>query len=268
MTTMPTIHDTWDQLDQESIKIAWKELVDHKGFELARRVVERRLAQEAAQDLGYIPKWLDGPGPSSEDVVRLLNRRFAQEQPHNITEKAVQEEALASVRLGYFFDLLPKFGFEIPHVQKWIDALLETWRQQNRNEKETPEFLWAIFYNGVADEVILNKQDALVSTNIFQKACQYLEPLRDRVALEAHKLEQTKQPSSKKIHTLKEKLAKYSPYDTVTVKEVMDHFNMSKSRVHRYLAEGPFKKASQSKKGEKVQILVSSIADYLEEGAK
>jgi hypothetical protein len=45
VATVPTFHDTWDQLDQEPIKIAWKELVDHKGFELARRVVDCRLAQ-------------------------------------------------------------------------------------------------------------------------------------------------------------------------------------------------------------------------------
>jgi hypothetical protein len=150
------------------------------------------------QDLGYIPKWLDGPGPSSEDLVRLLNQRFAQEQPHNITKKAVQEEALASVRSGYSFHLLTEFEFETPHVQKWIDALFETWRQQNKNEKETPEFLWAIFYKGVADEVILNKQDALVSQNIFREACQYLEPLRDRVELEAHKLQRAQAEAHEK----------------------------------------------------------------------
>ena len=173
---MPTIHDTWDQLDKEPIKLAWKEQVDHKGFELAWRVEESRLAREAKKKLGYMPKWLGGPGPSAGFVQRLCERRY--------NENPTQDLILA--RPKFLQELV--CDLEEPHVSKWIDALFQTWRKQCTNGRETPEFLWAIFCKGVADEI--SKREALLSSgSLFVRARKHLESVRDQVELEAHKLQ-------------------------------------------------------------------------------
>jgi len=80
--------------------------------------------------------------------------------------------------------------------------------------------------------------------------------------------EQSREGKQGHRRTLKEKLANPDPHDTATVKEVRDYLDLSKSKVHRLLDEGPLKKLPQPKKGSKVSVLVTSIADYLKESAE
>ncbi len=164
---MPTIDETWEQLDQESVKIAWEKQVDHKGFEIAWRIELRRLAEDAKRELGYVYVFLGGTGRTERQRVR---------EEVDYIEARMAHRELPNPRLH--------------HLHKFLDALLRTYRQHGRKgEHDTTEFLWAIFFIGVVDRVDPRRENTYRSSPLILDARRYLVVLRDQVELEVHKLQ-------------------------------------------------------------------------------
>lgn len=187
---MPTIYETWEQLDQESLKIAWEKQVDTKGFEIAWRIELRRLAEDAKRELGYVYVFLGGTGRTERQRVREEMDRI---------EAGMAHRELPNPRLH--------------HLHKFLDALLCTYRQHGRKgEHDTPEFLWAIFFIGVVDRVDPRRENTYTSSPLVLDARRYLVVLRDQVELEVHKL-QYEQSSDVLTKPSPKKVSEKSPRD-------------------------------------------------------